>query len=210
MSIVWPCSLPVDAYSAAGKDVEVPRAQCPDCSEPMAFWSGYSRSVRHEGGVFTVWVPRGMCAPCAQTHALLPAFCLRNRLDSVETIGAVLEAVAEGPDGVRPVAERHDVLHTTARGWVRRFSRHAPRLAVALAALGVELGGEALTPSLDPTRFALRALSAAFHAATALPGWRAVGPWRFASSVGGGSLLCTNTNSPWLIVGKRRFMPPVP
>jgi hypothetical protein len=26
----------------------------------------------------------------------------------------------------------------------------------------------------------------------------------------GGSLLSTNTNSPWLVIGKRRFMPPVP
>jgi hypothetical protein len=26
----------------------------------------------------------------------------------------------------------------------------------------------------------------------------------------GGSLLSPNTNSPWLIVGTRRFMPPVP
>jgi len=128
----------------------------------------------------------------------------------VETIGAVLEAAGQGPEGVRPVAERHNVLHTTARGWVRRFSRHAPHLAVTLAALAVELGGDALTPSLDPTHFALRALSTAFHAATALPGWLAVGQWRFASSVCGGSLLSPNTNSPWLIVGKRRFMPPVP
>ena len=210
MAIVLPCTLSVDAYSAAGREVEVPRAQCPDCSEPMGFWSGYFRSVRHEGGVYRVWVPRGMCGRCTQTHALLPAFCLRNRLDSVETIGAVLEAVAEGPHGVRPAAEGHHILHTTARGWVRRFSRHAPRLAVAFASLGVELGGAALTPSSDPTSYALRAVAAAWRAASALPGWLVVGPWRFASSVCGGSFLSANTNSPWLIIGTRRFMPPVP
>jgi hypothetical protein len=37
MAIVLPCTLSVDAYSAAGREVEVPRAQCPDCSEPMGF-----------------------------------------------------------------------------------------------------------------------------------------------------------------------------
>jgi hypothetical protein len=28
--------------------------------------------------------------------------------------------------------------------------------------------------------------------------------------VSGGRLIAVNTDSPWLIVGKRRFMPPVP
>jgi hypothetical protein len=37
-----------------------------------------------------------------------------------------------------------------------------------------------------------------------------LGAWRFASSVTGGTLLAANTISPWLVVGKRRFMPPVP
>jgi hypothetical protein len=30
------------------------------------------------------------------------------------------------------------------------------------------------------------------------------------SAVSGGALLGTNTNSLWLVVGRRRFMPPTP
>ena len=59
-------------------------------------------------------------------------------------------------------------------------------------------------------RFALAAIGAAFGAAAALPGWLAVGRWRFASAVSGGRLTAANIISPYLIVGTRRFMPPVP
>ena len=106
MAIVWPCTLPVDAYAAAGQSIEVPRANCPSCEAPMGFWWGYSRVVRHEGGEHRIWVPRGRCGPCGTTHALLPAFVARHRLDSVETLGAAVKAVGKGSSGVRPVAER--------------------------------------------------------------------------------------------------------
>jgi len=209
MAIVWPCTLSVDAYAAAGKLVEVPRADCPSCLEPMTFWSGYSRFVRHEGRAHKIWVPRGQCAPCDSTHALLPGFVAKNRLDSIETIGAALETVVSGEEGVRPVAERLGVPHTTARGWLRRFGRRAASLALSFAALAVELGGEAVTQRGDPRHHALGAMTIAWRAAGALPGWLAVSMWRFASSVCGGTLVATNTNSPYLIVGRRRFMPPV-
>jgi hypothetical protein len=93
---------------------------------------------------------------------------------------------------------------------VRRFGARAPELGVAFAALAVELGGEAIRPAADPGRFALAAISAAFDAASCLPGWLALGVWRFASAVSGGRLIAANTTSPYLIVGRRRFMPPVP
>jgi hypothetical protein len=210
MAIVWPCTQSVDANSAAGTQVEVPRADCPDCSQPMEFWWGYSRFVRHLGRCFEIWIRRGHCERCATTHALLPAFCALNRLDSIETIGEVLQSAGAGVCGARPAAERLRVPHTTARGWVRRFSRHAMRIAVAFAALGVELGGKVLTPVGDPRRSALDAIAESWRAATSLPGWLGAGPWRFASCVCGGTLICANTNSPWLVVGRRRFMPPVP
>ena len=209
MSIVWPCTLSVEAYAAAGREVEVPRAHCPSCFEPMMFWSGYSRFVRHEGGAHKIWIPRGACAQCGGTHALLPAFVAIKRLDSIETIGAALEPVVSGEDGVRPVSERLGVPHATVRGWVRSFGRRAASLALSFAALAVELGGEALTPLPDPRRHALAAMAAAWRAVTGLPGWLAAGPWRFCSSVCGGTLVATNTNSPYLLVGRRRFMPPV-
>jgi hypothetical protein len=175
----------------------------------MVFWSGYSRFVRHEGGAHKIWIPRGRCGPCDGTHALLPAFVAIKRLDSIETIGAALESVASTEHGVRPAADRLGVPRSTVRGWLRSFGRRAPTLALSFAALAVELGGEALTPRGDPRCDALAAMRVAWKAACALPGWLAVSAWRFCSAVCGAALLVTNTNSPYLIVGRRRFMPPV-
>ena len=175
----------------------------------MVFWSGYSRFVRHEGGAHKIWVPRGACVRCGRTHALLPAFVALKRLDSIESIGAALESVASGEDGVRPAAKRLGVPHTTVRGWVRNFGRRAASVALSFAALAVELGGEAVTPRGDPRRDALAVMTVAWKAACALPGWLAVSAWRFCSSVCGGTLVAINTNSPYLLVGRRRFMPPV-
>jgi len=157
-----------------------------------------------------MFVPRERCGCCRVSHALLPAFVLAWRLDTAETVGAVIEQVAGGRCGARPAAERAGVPHTTARGWVRRFTGRGGELGVAFAALAVELGGEAIRPPAETGRFALASIAAAFDAAAALPGWLAVGRWRFASAVSGGRLLAANTISPFLVAGKRRFMPPVP
>jgi hypothetical protein len=154
-----------------------------------------------------MFVPRVRCGRCQITDALLPAFVFCGRLDVVESIGEVLEAVTVGPGGVRPAAAVLDVPHSTARGWVRRFAARGPGLSVAFAALAVELGGEVLTAMGD---VAVVAIGAAFRAAIDLAGWGALGCWRFASAVSGGRVLATNTNTPYLIVGRRRFMPPIP
>ena len=210
MAIVWPCPLPVDAYVAAGRKVEVPRPVCPSCAGPLVFWSGYWRHVRASGRCRKMFVPRLRCGPCRVSHALLPAFVLAWRLDVAETVGTVLAEVAGGGCGVRPAAARAGVPDTTARGWVRRFRARAAELGVVFAALAVDLGGEAIRPPAEAGRFALAAVTAAFDAAAALPGWLAVGLWRFASAVSGGRLIAANTVSPFLIVGRRRFMPPIP
>jgi hypothetical protein len=210
MAIVWPTTLSVETYSAAGKNVEVPRADCPSCAAPMTFWSGYWRFVRQTGHDHRIWVTRGRCTPCDDTHALLPAFVAKNRLDSVETIGLTLEAVCSAARGVQRAADQLGVPSTTVRGWVRRFSQRAPDLAVAFSALAIELGADVLTPLADPARHALASIAHCWRAAAALPGWRLVHPWRFCSTVCGGALLATNTNTPWFVIGKRRFMPPVP
>ena len=107
-------------------------------------------------------------------------------------------------------ASEIDVLRTTARGWVRRFCARTRELAVAFAALAAELAGEIATPLPDVHRRALDALGAAWRAVSEFPGWLGCGRWRFASAVTGGKLIATNTNSPFLVVGNRRFMPPVP
>lgn len=210
MAIVWPCPDSVDVYVAAGRAVEVPRPDCPRCGSVMTFWSGYWRHVRAAGRRSKIFVPRARCRRCTASHAVLPAFVLAGRFDVVDTVGAVLVEVIEGVTGARPAAARVGVPHTTARGWLRRFGVRASELAVSFAALAVELGGEPVTPVGDVRCWALAAIRAAFSAAAALPGWCAVGCWRFASSVSGGRLIAANTTSPYLVVGKRRFMPPVP
>jgi hypothetical protein len=144
------------------------------------------------------------------THALLPAFVLAWRLDAAEVIGAVLADVAAGRCGVGPAAARCGVPFTTARGWCRRFGARGLVLGTAFAALAVELGGPPVTPPEGAARFAADAVGAAFAAAAGLPGWAGLGAWRFASAVTGGMLIGANTISPWLVVGRRRFMPPVP
>jgi hypothetical protein len=93
---------------------------------------------------------------------------------------------------------------------VRRFSGRALQTGVGFAALAVDLGGEAVRPPVEAAGFAVAAIGAAFEAATGLPGWLAIGLWRFASAVSGGRLIAANTISPYLLVGRRRFMPPVP
>ena len=55
---------------------------------------------------------------------------------------------------------------------------------------------------------AVAAIGAAFTAAAGLPGWAVLGQWRFACAVTGGSLLAANASSPFLVIGRRRFMPP--
>jgi transposase-like protein len=210
MAIVWPCALSVDEYVTAGRDLEVPRPDCPACSAPMGFWSGYHRMLRAGGRDLRLWVPRARCRRCSTTHALLPAFVVAGRLDAVEAIGAVLEEVAQGPGGVRPAAEAAAVPHTTARGWWRRFRQRAEQLAASLAALAADLGDGVVAIGHDTARRALTAVREAYSAACSLPGWQAVGRWRFLNAVTGGRWLATNSDCPYLVVGRRRFMPPVP
>lgn len=210
VSIVWSCPLSVDAYVAAGRDVEVPRPDCPRCGGAMLWWSGYRRFVRCGGVSRAIFVPRVRCGRCCKTDAVLPAFVLCGRLDAVETIGEVVEEVVAGVGGVRPAARRVDVPYTTARGWLRRFAARAAGWSVALAALAVELGGAVVAVVSDASGHVLVAVGAAFGAACSLAGWGELGRWRFVSAVSGGRLLAANTNTPYLVVGRRRFMPPVP
>lgn len=209
MSIVWPCPLGVDEYAQMGRAVPVPRPDCPSCLVPVVFWSGYWRFAREGGAERKIFIPRVRCARCGVTHAVLPAFCLARRLDAAGTAGAVIGQVAAGVSGVRPAAAAMGVPYTTARGLVRRFVSRAGELAVSFAALAADLGGEVLMPGPGGRfRDAVAAIGAAFTAAAGLPGWAALGAWRFAGAVTGGSLLAANASSPWLIIGRRRFMPP--
>ena len=145
------------------------------------------------------------------SHALLPAFVLAWRLDVAETVGAVIAAGGRrrvrgaagggaGGGAVYDGARLGAAVPGAGRGSSARGSR---RWRWSWA------GRRSARPA-DAGRFALAAIGAAFGAAAGLPGWLALGAWRFASSVSGGRLIAANTTSPYLIVGKRRFMPPVP
>ncbi|MGH8543308.1 MAG: helix-turn-helix domain-containing protein [Gammaproteobacteria bacterium] len=141
---------------------------------------------------------------------LLPSFCLVGRLDVGEVIGEVIAAVVGDGVGVRPVARRVDVPHTTAGDWVRRFGRRAGLLAAAFAAVVVELSGWAPRLPTAPARLALAAICCAFGAARARAGPALPGLWDFAALVSGGRLLAANSDPLWLVVGRRRFIPPDP
>lgn len=162
----------------------------------MTKWSGYRRFGGDAGHYQRIFIPRARCAPCAKTHALLPAFVVVGRLDVAATIGWAVEEVTDRQSGVRPVAASLHVPHTTARAWLRRFSARARELAVAFAALCVELGGCAPVATGAPGRDALHALGSAFEQASGLPGWLALGCWRFASAVYGRRLPSTKRTRP--------------
>ena len=140
MAIVWPCSLPVDAYVAAGREVEVPRPACPSCGGPLVFWSGYWRHVRapSTGRCPKIFVPRVRCGPCRVSHALLPAFVLAWRLDLAEAVGAVIGQVAGGACGVRPAAARagRAAYHGAGLGAPVRGTRRGTRGRVRGAGRG--------------------------------------------------------------------------
>lgn len=207
VAIVWPCPLDVDEYTAAGRDVEVPRPSCPSCAKPMIFWSGYPRTLR-AGDDRLIWVRRSRCVPCRVSHCLLPAFCLLRRLYGVEVIGPALKAILDGAL-TKTVADDGGSPYTTVRDWRRRHRERAPVLAAGFAALAVELGGGAPELASVPERAALQALDRAW--AVARSRFDAVpGRWRFWSVVSGGEALGTTTDTPWISLGGRRLIPPVP
>jgi hypothetical protein len=59
-----------------------------------------------------LWVRRARC--CGRSHALLPGFVTWGRLDAGEVIGSAVAAMCAGV-GLRRVAERLDLGHTTVR-----------------------------------------------------------------------------------------------
>jgi hypothetical protein len=210
VAIVWACRLGVEGYRGAGREVVVPRPWCPGCGAAMVFWSGYERWVRVGGRCWRLWVRRARCGSCEVSHALVPAFCLVGRLDVVDCVGEAITAVVGGGVGVRPVADRVDVPHTTARGWLRRFRSRAAMLTAGFSALNVELSGDAPVLPAGADRAALAAMGWAWAAAVSRAGDAVGGSWVFVSLVTGGMLLAANTDPPWLVFGRRRLMPPVP
>jgi hypothetical protein len=209
MAIVLPCSMSVEAYAAAGKEIDVPRPDCPSCSVPMAFWHWYSRHVRVGGEFLEIWIRRARCSRCEASHGLLPSFLFLGRYDPAEVIGSVIEAVARRRSGVRPAAEKARVPPTTARDWLRRFSARAAELAVSFSACAIELGGALARLTGEARADAVAAIEAAFAAASDLPGWLELGRFGFCACVSGGRLVAPNSNPLAILLGKRSFIAPV-
>lgn len=174
----------------------------------MIFWSGYSRTVR-VGDDRLIWVRRSKCVPCGVSHGLLPAFCLLRRLYGAEAIGPALEAIIDGALA-RKVADATGFPYATVRDWRRRHRDRAPVLAAGFAALAVELGAGAPELAAVPERAALEALDCAWATARSRFGTAVAGRWRFWSVVSGGEALGTTTHPPWISLGGRRLIPPVP
>ena len=210
MAMVFPCSMPVETYAAAGKELEVPRPDCPTCRVPMVFWYWYSRNVRVGGEFLEIWIRRARCSRCGVSHALLPSFLFLGRYDPAEAIGSVIEAVTSGRSGVAASAAAAGVGRTTARHWLRRFAARARELAVAFSACAVELGGALATLTGEACPDAVAAIEVAFEAASGLPGWYELGRLGFCSCVTGGRLIAPNSNLPVMFLGKRCFIAPVP
>jgi transposase-like protein len=208
VAIFWPCRLDVQSYAAAGRGVAVPRLACPACRRPLIFWWWYERFVRSEG-CHRISVRRGKCGRCEVTHALIPAFVLRRRLDPVAVIGGALARMIAG-SGVRPVAEALGVPHTTVRSWRRRHRARAPALTAGFSALVVVFGGEAAALAADIERAALEATVAAWRQAARRSQAAIPSIWEFVSAITGGSWLGTTTSAPWAVLGAADFMPPVP
>ena len=149
----------------------------------------------------------------AVTHALLPAFVVLGppRRRSRRSVRCSRRCV-DGPERGATGGERTSMSPTRRPGdGCGGFGAGPLRSPSSFAALGRRArrrGVRAASPIRRATRFA--AIRPPARPRCALPGWLAVGSWRFVSAVSGGRLIATNTNSPYLVVGRRRFMPPVP
>jgi molybdenum-dependent DNA-binding transcriptional regulator ModE len=207
LAIVWRCPLSVEQYLERGRKIEVPRLRCPDCEGLLRFRSGYWRHVRSGGTGRPAWVRRAQCVGCRRSHAMLPSFLLHGRLDVVDRIGAIVEAVIDDGTVTGAAAKAADVPYTTARDWLRRLRARAGMLAAGLVAVAVEVGAEATVADLavDAARRVLGALRLVAQAVGSSPS-----PWALASLITGGKLLGTTTDPPWTLPGGRRVMPPVP
>lgn len=161
----------------------------------MVRWGSYRRDVRLDR-LFRLSIRRQRCRVCRRTHAVLPGFLARGRLDAIEVIGSVLEQAAEHRR-IAELARAIDVPQTTASDWWQRFKSRAELLAVGFGRFCVAVGG--LAPRLvgSDAEVAVGAIRAAFLAAARCFGDQIGTPWRFANAVIGSELLSTNMNPSW-------------
>ena len=203
----------VAQYAALGRRAPAPRLKCPDCARNLAFDGSYPRSVREAGVVHRIFVRRARCAGCERSEALIPHFVVRQRRDSVSSVGAALlasydiELPAGAAELYRGVPER------TVRSWRQRFAERAGDLRGLLEALTAEMGGELafrLSRGTSASDGALSAMGNLWRAARRRPGADVPGALPLANVVFGGGLLATRVVLPWPIVRSQvgHFQPP--
>ena len=198
MAIVWVCRLGVDAYAELGRQLDVPRFECPLCGRPMARWGFYRRYLRVGIWCRRVWIRRQRCRACRRSHVVLPQFVTNGRLDEVGVIGEGTEAMVAGR-GARKVAADLGLPHTTVRDWRRRFRSRAVLLAMGVAATVVALAGTLPRFSADPEQAALQAMAAAWAVVAAR---RPIigSAFSLANAICGSHLLSTNMQPPWAVL----------
>lgn len=211
VAMVWPYLGSASSYAAAGQQVLVPAQYCPTCGRRLVGWGGYWRWLRAAVVVARIWIRRGRCRVCRRSHALLPDLLLARRLDGVAVIGEGLQLTVLAGLGLRPVADRLDVPHTTLRGWWRRFRVRAPGLLANYTSLAVDLAGTSVTLEVDlgaVDRAALQVLGVAWQRAQTRFGARIGEVWAFWSRISGGQALGTHTSSPWAAEAAGVWMQP--
>lgn len=181
MAIVWVCGQSVEEYSAAGKDVEVPRPRCPACGTSMGFSSGYCRDVWVSKDVsWPIWVKRACCRRCGTRPALLPSFCLPHRRYAASVIGPAIEAHVRGTS-LRAVAARAELNEPAVRLWCRRFGERAELALAVVAGIAAGLGGQAgMVAGSAQAATVLSALQAAVAVMCethSLERWSAISAW---------------------------------
>lgn len=172
------------------------RLACPGCGGRLGPWGHARERVLRLGAEERRWRPRRACCRhgCRRTHVVLVDEALLRRRDGVETIGKAIEAKSAGV-GHRRIAKALGRHKDTVRGWLRAFGRSAERVRAHFtrwtAALDPLWGP--IEPAGDPFADALTAIGVATRAAVLTFGPRS--PWRLASWMTGGALLC-NTSYP--------------
>jgi Helix-turn-helix domain len=169
------------------------RLGCPSCRGVLGPW-GHARErvLRCVAGDRWLRPRRARCRECAGTHVLLSDVALLRRQDEVSVIGGAIEACVAG-EGYRPIAERLGVPKDTVRGWLRRFVARADQVrahftrwaGVLDPALGSVLpAGSGVADALEAVAVAVRAWVLRFGTGD---------PWRIASVLSGGVLLCNTS-----------------
>jgi hypothetical protein len=164
----------------------------------MTFWGGYRRYVRYEAArkrEARVWVCREHCRRCGHGHAMLAAFMLERRLDTVEVIGLALAVSVFGEVGHRKIAAALGSRPATTVGdWLRRYRRRAEALLVLFRSWAWELGATVAELSGSTGEMALQVLVVMWQRAKARLGAPVPELWPFAAVVTGGKALACNTS----------------